>query len=119
MSFSTANLPQLIVAPAFGGGRSVWLYRSSDPATAITAAGYFAACGEQPSTFAGHWNAFGGVMRYGDVLLAIESSAGSNPGRATWHGVLGSTASVSATQPLPSSAHGQRWNATVAAHAST
>lgn len=119
MAFSTSNLPQLIVAPSFGGGRSVWLYQSSDAATALTAAGYFVGCGAPSSTHQGHWNAWGGQMRYGDVLLAIESSAGASPGRATWHGILGSTASVSASQPLPSSAHGQTWNATVAAHAST
>jgi len=112
MSFSTGNMPRLMVDGGLSDARNgIYLYRSSDAATDIVATGYFRHCGLG--------SRFGVGMAYGDVLLNLESSLGANPGRCTFHSAVGSTAMVSAASPLPSSAYGQGFAVTVSAHAST
>jgi hypothetical protein len=78
------------------GGGSVYSYCSSHGSTAVGGVtGFFAGCGAQPSSgptpgiLARSTNNVG--MRFGDLVVNIESSAGAAPGRVTWHAVKGST----------------------------
>jgi hypothetical protein len=112
MAFSESNPPRMISQAGIGalstGAASVWLYRSSDAATAVTGTGYFSGCGR--GSRAGPQVG----MQIGDIVLVQESSAGATNGRTTVHSVINSTAS--STNP---NATTLRYNVTVAAHAST
>lgn len=106
MTFSSSGLSKIVEA-GLTSGAAVFRYVSSDPSTAIQATGYFAGCG---SGSPGGSNALG--MKVGDTVIAQESSAGNTPGRATLHGVSGSTWNQSST--TASTAYAGAFNCTVA-----
>ena len=104
-------------------GGSIFSYCSSHAAGDISGSvGFFTGVGAQPFSSTGsahpnivtkHANQRG--MRVGDLLVNIESSAGANPGRVTWHACIsstwgGSTATYSTTAG---------WNCSVSSAATT
>lgn len=68
MAYSVSNPPSLL-AQCIGGSRKVWLYVSTDTATAVRVAGYIS-------------NAYQLGMRAGDIVLMIDSDA--SPIAASW-----------------------------------
>jgi hypothetical protein len=108
MSFSSSGLRK-IVDGGLTDGTATWLYRSSDPSTAVKATGYFAGCGSGSRGA----NAFG--MKVGDVVICAENSAGATPGRTTMHSVITSTANVASTSA--SSGFSASYDVTVSAAA--
>lgn len=78
-----------------GGGGSIFAYCSSHAAATIVAAGFFAQCGAQPTSGNAAMplvkSADNRGMRFGDLVVNIQSSAGAAPGTVSWHSVTGST----------------------------
>ena len=97
-------------------GASVYAYESSDAATDIVATGYFAKCGYGSNNKSSDASYAVG-MRYGDLLLNRESSAGASPGRVSWHSVIGTTANQASTSA--STGWNTAYDVSVSAHAST
>lgn len=68
MAYATTNPPSLI-SQAVSGGRKVWLYASTDTATAVRVSGYIT-------------NGYQLGMRAGDIVLMIDTDA--SPIAASW-----------------------------------
>lgn len=103
-------------------GNNIWIYRSSDGSTVISATGYFAGEGVDSRGSVGKTGANSATpppvgMRPGDLLLNCETSAGNNPGRVTWHAVTGSTADQLSTSA--STGYGAKYDVTVSSAATT
>lgn len=79
MAYSTSNPPSLI-SQAVAGGRKVWLYASTDTATAVRVSGYIT-------------NGYALGMRAGDIVLMIDTDA--SPIAASW--MIVTSASTTAT----------------------
>lgn len=93
MTYSSSNLNK--ISDLGIGNGAMWRYLSSDAATDLTGVGAFAGAG-YGSNPAGSSIAMPG-MKLNDTVIVQESSAGVTPGRATVHGVKGSTASNAST----------------------
>jgi len=92
---------------------SVWIYKSSDSSTDISAAAYFLQAGYPQ---AGRLNApsavgVGIAMRVGDLVVNVPSTNATTP-RATVHLVLSSTPNIATSA---SSFYYAVWNASVSA----
>lgn len=61
MAYSTSNPPTL-VSSAVGGGPRLWMYKSTDAATAVRVSGYFT-------------NGYALGMRANDILIMIDTDA--------------------------------------------
>ena len=115
MSYSSSNV-RAILPTGFSGGGAIFLHRSSDAATDIEATGFFAGAGYGGRARSTAASKIIG-MRYGDVVVHVESSGGATPGRVTWHSVIGSTADNAST--AGSTGWLSCYNVTVSAHAAT
>lgn len=58
MTYATTNPPQLVAQPI--GGKSLWIYASTDVSTDVDASGYFT-------------NGYQLGMKVGDVMFVIET----------------------------------------------
>lgn len=90
LSSGSTNLYCMNEGDLQSGVGNLWMYRSSDAGVTIGGTtGYFAGMG---------YGSRGGApigMRIGDVVFAVETTAGATPGRVTLHGVVSSTANGS------------------------
>lgn len=94
-----ASMPRLFIAT------------TTNPSSAIEATGFWAGQGS------GSRGTGRASMRVGDVLLHVQSTATTFPGRVTLHSVIGSTANVASTSL--SSGFAARYDITVASATST
>lgn len=95
MAYNSSNL--IMVQPlGFPTGPNLFTYRSSDASADIDATGYFQGAGAGSRHLSSNTERAKG-MKYGDVLMNIESSGGASPGRVTLHSVIGSTADQAST----------------------
>lgn len=95
MAYSSSNL-QMVQPLGFPSGPNLFHYRSSDAAAAVVAGGYFAGAGAGSRQASSNSDRAKG-MKYGDVVMVQESSAGATPGRVSMHSVIGSTADQAST----------------------
>lgn len=89
MAFNSTGLA--LVADGLAGGPRIWSYTSTDVSTVVAGTGYFAGQGQ------GSPNGSPAGMALGDLVLVWESTSGATPGRATLHGVAGSSANSTDT----------------------
>lgn len=61
MAYSTSN-PPFLIAQGLGGQRKLWMYVSTDAATAVRVSGYIT-------------NGYALGMRAGDILIMVDSDA--------------------------------------------
>lgn len=118
MSYSADTPARKILDIGFASAGSIFIYSSTHTAVEVAATGFFAGAGAGGNQAYGSTGTAAGIgMRVGDVVLCVESSGGGTPGRATWHGVTGSTANQAST--IASTGFNAQYNVTVSAHAST
>lgn len=115
MAYSSSAL-RMAVPLGLESAERLWFYRSSDSHEDITSTGYFAGAGfgsKMRSSDAGREKG----MKLRDVLLSVESSAGVNPGRASLHSVVASTANQAST--AASTGYMTEYNVSVSSAATT
>lgn len=108
----------LSTAASISHGGQIYSYCSSHSCTqAGGITGFFAGCGAQPTSgptagiLAKSSNSVG--MRFGDLLVNVESSGGASPGRVTWHCVTGSTFNQSSTAGSTTQRSGAGFDVTI------
>ena len=108
----------LSTAPSISHGGNIYSYCSSHSCTqAGGITGFFSGCGAQPTSgaaagiLARSTNNVG--MRFGDLLVNVESSGGASPGRVTWHCVTGSTFNQASTAGSSAQKSGAGFDVTV------
>ena len=92
------------------GANAIFLYESSHSSTSIatsTAGGFFTGAGAGSRTP-------GAGMQLRDLVCCRESSAGTFPGKVTWHSVIGSTADQAST--LAATGWGAAYNASISTY---
>ena len=95
VSYGITPGPRATAGTQISAGGSIFTYCSSHSGADISGVvGFFVGCGQQPSSAApavlAHSTNDVGIGA-GDLVCNIESSAGVQPGRVTWHCVKGST----------------------------
>jgi len=116
MAYDASKLRMVQPLGIHGDGPNLFLYRSSEAATDIVGAGYFTGAGAGGRYLSSNADRNKG-MKYGDVVMNVESSLGASPGRVSMHSVIGSTADQAST--AASTGWVTAYNVTVSAHAST
>jgi hypothetical protein len=101
MSFDVRGLQMLHEGDMYGRN-ATFLYRSSDPSSAISAQGYFGAQGRGTrlgATVQGSstMTNFCAGMALSDLLMHVENAAGANPGRVGWTSVIATSANQAST----------------------
>lgn len=87
------------------GAGAIWLYRSGDAAGTISGTtGYFKSVGTSTDG-EGSRSGMALGIKVGDVIMAVESSAGVTPGRVSLHGAISSTATSTASGFVSSKAY--------------
>ena len=118
MAYSASTPARKILDLGFASAGSVFVYQSTHTAVEVAATGFFAGCGAGGNQNYGATGAAADIgMKVGDIVIASETTSGTNPGRTTLHAVTASTANQAST--TASTGYNAAYNVTVSAHAST
>lgn len=115
MAYASTDV-SMILSLSLVGGRSMWLDVSSDPSTGRATTGRYAGAGYGGRPRSSDASRVVG-MRYGDLVVCLESSNGADPGKVTWGSVIASTADQAST--AASTGFNTLYDVTISQYAST